>query len=162
MAKRKTESALGLAALPVQSTFSSSMSLALSNNQRAVSKREREIFADLHEQEVVIDATASKSIFGMEKMNEVKRAAATDMLYTLQFLEETKTDTGLTSYQAIFEEFSNRVAALSGRSSLGVIEVSSHLIAEEIASSLYPVYEEPEAPKPPEPPKPFLVRLLGG
>src|SRR4051812_45662859 len=113
MAKRKTESVLGLPALAPYATFGSSMTLALSNNQRAVTKRERGIFTDLHEQEAVIDATTSKSIFGMEKMNEVKRAAATDVLYTLQFLEETKADTGLTSYQSAFEEFNNRVAALS-------------------------------------------------
>lgn len=163
MAKRKTDSVLGLAALPVQSTFSTSMSLALSKNHQAVTKRERAIFTELHEQEVVLDGLTRKSIFAMEKMNEAKRAAHMDMAYTLQVIEEIKADTTLTTYQAAFEEFSNRLVQLSGRNSLGVVEVSANLIAEEVTRSLYPLEpEEEEEEVAPAPPKTFWQVLLGG
>lgn len=164
MAKRKTDSVLGLAALSAQSTFSTSMSLALSKNHHAVTKRERAIFKELYEQEVGIDALTSKIIFAMEKMNEVKRAGAADVLYTLQFIEETKADTSLTTYQAAFEELCNRLVQLSGRNSLGVVEVSSNLIAEEAARSLYPLEPEEEEDEEvaPAPPKTFWQVLLGG
>jgi hypothetical protein len=162
MPKKRTESVLGLPALSPQSAFEATMNLALVGDHRALTKREKDIFTTLHEQEVVMDAVGSKAIFGLEKMNEVKRAAATDTLYTLQFLEETKEEAHLTQYQGAFDEFSTRLATLSCRHSLGAVEVSATLIAAEISRTLYPPDEEPEEKPKPEPPKPFLLRLLGG
>ena len=60
MARNRTESVLGLPPLRRQSGFETAMSLALLGNNRDINERERGIYANLHEQEVVIDAGDGK------------------------------------------------------------------------------------------------------
>jgi hypothetical protein len=162
MAKKTTESVLGLRPLPRQSGFESTMSLVLAGNNQGFTKREKVIYINVHEQEVIIDLTGRKAIFGIEKMNEVKRAAASDELYTLQYMDELRVDTQLTHSQGAFDEFLSRLTTSSARHTLGAVDVGSTLIATEISRTFYPTDEDLEDSPKPEPPRTFMQRLLGG
>lgn len=151
MAKKKQESALGLPTLSPPTIFATGSSLGLFNDGDALTRQEEQIIERLHEQELVMDAIHAKTIFGIDKMNEVKCYGAADFLYTAQSIDEIKREAQGTSYQASIDEFSDYVTKLAGRHTLGAIEVSANLIAQEIQRSLYL----------PPPPLPVVPRKRG-
>lgn len=145
MTKKKQETALGLPPLPPPPIFAVNSSGGLFRDTNTLSTAELQIVERLHEQELVMDGTAEKTIFGIDKMNEVKVFGTSDFLYTAQSIDESKQEAQGASYQAAVDEFSEYVTKLAGRHILGAIEVCSNQIAQEIQRSLYP--PPPEKPE---------------
>jgi hypothetical protein len=154
---KKEESVLGLVPLESPPALSMVGAQTFIDGNHALTQREVIIIENLHEQELVIDAVTSKTIFGMQKLDEIKLYAVSEFLETAAYIDGTKRQALGTDYQAAVGEFCTYLTRLSAHHLLGAVEVSAATIGEEIRRSIYPPPEPAESPR-----RGLLQRLFGG
>jgi hypothetical protein len=154
---RQDETALGLVPLTSPPSLRTAGIQEALGVGHAVTKRELQIADQWHEQTLVIDADASKSIFGIEKLTEIQQHAACGFVETAAYIDRHRREAQGTAYQAPVDEFSHYLMQVAARQILAAVEVSGAGIGAEINRSLYP----PPEPVPP-PKRGWLQRLLGG
>lgn len=153
---RRNRSVLGLA--PLQ-TGNSSLGLtpyspAHDPSIRAITKREKRIIDTFHEEDLIIDLTAVKAKFGIQKLAEVQEYASNEFGSTLRGMSRNKEDLQGTDMCDYMDEFTERQIQMLARHMLGSAEIAGVRIGEEIHRSLYLPPEEAEGG--------FWGKLLGG
>jgi hypothetical protein len=152
---KKTESALGLVPAPTPPGLGLVGVSQAFGVVHASTQKELQIVDLWHEQTLVIDAVASKTLFGFDKMAGIHQHAALEFVGTAAYIDDLKQGAFGTGYQAAVDEFGHYMLQEAARHLLVVVGTGDAGIAAEIERPLRP-------PPEPEQRRGFLARLFGG
>lgn len=148
---KKNESLLGL--VPYTPTAGTNTGLVPFAPNQALTREEQRIVDEWHRQTLIIDATTTKTLLGLDKITEIHFHAATTFGEASgQILALRETAQGK-EHQAYMDEFCRHQVQVLARHLLGAVEVGATNIGHEIHRSLYLAPEEDK--------RSFLQRLLG-
>jgi hypothetical protein len=160
MAKKKQESLLGLAPVVTRPKLSTNGSLAVPGSTLGLDKdytpEEQWTLAAWRQGTLVIDATASKTLFGAAKIAELHQRGDVYFSETLECIWEVKHEPRDAESQRYMDEWSQHQIQLAAQQLSGTLEVGAYNIGVEVHRSLHPPeIRERERPG-------FWARLWGG
>jgi hypothetical protein len=149
MAKAE-EGVLGLAPITQIPTPASGSLLPFATEQPP-SREEKRVFEQLALERVVIDATAEKTLLGMDKIADLHEHGAVVFDETVAAILTLKQQTRDREHQQYVDEFTKHQIQLFAQHEMGAIQVGSTNIARVIDRPMYPAPEE----------RGFFQRLFG-
>jgi hypothetical protein len=152
---KKNENILGLSSLPKPMPgLETDTSLTPFQANRKLARAERKVIAEFHKEQLIMDATAKKTIYGETKIGELHQHTAAEFDGTVGFILGIKNEPGRTvEHQAYIDAFSHRqVQMLAGHLS-GALDIGATNIGIEVQRSLFFADEEER--------RGFFARLFG-
>jgi hypothetical protein len=150
----RKEGLLGLVPFEANPNSSSNGSLQLFAPDRTLTRDEQRTVDELHKQQLVIQATNTKTTFAMDQIADIHEHATAQFDSTTGYILRIKDQQRGAEHQLYVDEFTKHQIPSLARQLMAAVEVAANAIGMEVHRPLY------LPPEPPEPPKPRSLREI--